>query len=438
VMRLWASRYSGLGVDDAVDVAASPDGSRVFVTGTSSGNDYDYVTVAYGASTGAELWTARYDGPRHQRDSVAAVTTSPDSRVVFVAGETQGRHGHPDYATVAYDAATGAQMWSRRYRGFGGSDSASAVVAGPDGDTVFVTGASDGPGGDGDAVTIAYGASTGSTEWVQRYDGGGRFGDRGTAITATSDGSLFVGGSTWTGARRQQDFLLIAYRAATGTRSWVRRYNGPPDGFDTVTAIGAAADGSRVFVTGDSLGFSQTQGYSPDYATLGYDGATGRRLWTDRYNGPGDSEDLPASLATTSTGDVVAVTGLSFGAGTNFDYATLAYDGSTGARLWVRRYSSRGEAWDQATSIAVSPDDATMFVTGYASVRYTSGYDYATIAYRTASGSFVWKRIFDAGGGANDFATAIAVGPTSRVYVTGTSFRVETNDDYQTIAYATS
>jgi hypothetical protein len=394
------------------------------------------VTVAYDASTGSELWTARYDGPRQGKDAVSAVATSPDSRMVYVTGQTQGRHGLPDYATVAYDAGTGAQVWARRYRGLGGSDVASALAVGPHGGTVFVTGRSDGSGGDGDAVTIAYDASTGSVEWIQRYEGCGRFGDAGETIAATSDGSLFVGGSTWTGARRQEDFLVLAYRAATGAQSWVRRYNGPPDGFDVVTALGAAADGSRVFVTGESLGFSDANGYATDFATIGYEGATGARLWTRRYNGSADFEDAPRSLATTSTGDVVVVTGLSYGASTNADFATVAYDGSTGARLWIRRYSSTGEAVDDATSIAASPDDATVFVTGYTWQGFATGYDYATIAYQAASGAFAWKRTFDAGGGAFDYARAIAVGPTSRVYVTGTSFRVETNDDYETVAYA--
>jgi hypothetical protein len=437
VTRLWASRYIGVGVDDAVDVATSPDGSRVFVTGTSSGNYYDYVTLGYDASTGAELWTARYDGPRQRRDAVAAVTTSPDSRMVFVTGQSQGRHGLEDYATVAYDAVTGAQVWARRYRGLGAFDAAFALVVGPHGGKLFVTGVSGVGTSDSDAVTIAYDAATGTVGWIQRYDGGGRFGDAGAAIAATSDGSLFVGGSTWTGATKQQDFLVLAYRAATGARSWVRSYNGPPDGFDRVTALGAAADGSRVFVTGESTGFSDAFGYANDYATIGYDGATGARLWTRRYNGTGDFEDDPRSLATTYTGDIVVVTGVSYGAATNADFATVAYDGSTGAHVWTRRYTSAGDQYDTATSIAASPDDATVFVTGYTYRGSATGYDYATIAYSAASGAFVWKRIFDAGGGASDFARAIAVGPTSRVYVTGTSFRAETNDDYATVAYAT-
>jgi hypothetical protein len=46
-------------------LGVSPDGTTVFVSGTSIGRDgsFDYATVAYDASTGHGLWLARYNGP---------------------------------------------------------------------------------------------------------------------------------------------------------------------------------------------------------------------------------------------------------------------------------------------------------------------------------------------------------------------------------------
>ena len=47
-------------------MAVSPDGKAVFVTGYSGSQTtggYDYATVAYNPATGAQLWVKRYNGP---------------------------------------------------------------------------------------------------------------------------------------------------------------------------------------------------------------------------------------------------------------------------------------------------------------------------------------------------------------------------------------
>jgi len=70
------------------------------------------------------------------------------------------------------------------------------------------------------------------------------------------------------------------------------------------------------------------------------------------------------------------VTGSSIGTNGAYDYATVAYNAATGARLWVKRYDGAGGA--RASSVAVSRTKGTVFVTGYSG---ESG-DYATIAYK--------------------------------------------------------
>ena len=60
------------------------------------------------------------------------------------------------------------------------------------------------------------------------------------------------------------------------------------------------------------------------------------------------------------------------------DYATIAYNAATGAQRWAKRYDGPGTGDGQAYSAAVSPNGATVFVTGYSG---GTG-DYATIAYK--------------------------------------------------------
>src|SRR5439155_15895917 len=93
-----------------------PDGSKVFVTGESDSGrvtGFDYATVAYDASTGAKLWVARFKRGRDAR----SVAVSPDGSNVFVTGGSDGIINGIDYATGAYDASTGVKLWAKRYDG---------------------------------------------------------------------------------------------------------------------------------------------------------------------------------------------------------------------------------------------------------------------------------------------------------------------------------
>ena len=48
-------------------------------------------------------------------------------------------------------------------------------------------------------------------------------------------------------------------------------------------------------------------------------------LWTNRYNGPGNSYDFPTSLGVSPTGTSIFVGGYSKDEASRYDYATIAY-----------------------------------------------------------------------------------------------------------------
>ena len=375
--QVWVERYSGSAHKgaSATSVAASPSGSTVFVTGYSRGatSQLDYATVAYDAATGAQLWAEDYNGPGNRNDIANSIAVSPSGSTVLVTGYSTGATSDADYATVAYDAATGAQLWAKRYNGPGnGYDDPSSVAVSPSGSTVFVTGESTGAAsGPGDFATVAYDAATGAQLWVKRYNGPGNGADYAPSAAVSPSGStVFVTGTGLYGFSAQE-FATVAYNAATGAQLWVKSYNRP--GYDYANALAVSPTGSTVFVTGTSPGATSAN----DYATVAYDAATGAQVWVKRYNGPGNGNDDARSVAVSPAGTTVFVTGQSTGATSN-DYATAAYDAATGAQLWVRRYTGPGTSGDGATSVTVSPAGGTVFVTGESigAVR-----NFATIAY---------------------------------------------------------
>jgi hypothetical protein len=436
--KLWVARYDGSGNgSEAHAVAVSPTGATVFVTGQSYGTNsgYDYATVAYNAATGARLWVARYNGPAHNpnlaldADMAYSVGVSPDGGTVFVTGQSYGTNSGYDYATVAYNAETGARLWVARYNGPGNSsDIANAMVVSPTGETVFVTGLSLGATSGYGYATVAYNAATGAQQWVARYNGRGN-GAQSLAVSPHGDTVFVTGYSLQTSS--DDSYATIAYNAATGAQQWVARYNGPGNSSDIANAIVVSPAGGTVYVTGQSY----TTSSGDDYATVAYNAATGAQQWVARYNGPGNGQDIAYSVVVSPAGGTVYVTGASAGYISGDDYATIAYNAATGAQQWLARYNGPGNGQDIASSVAVSPTGATVYVTGRSDGTSSSS-DYATVAYNAATGAQQWVARYNGPGNGKDAASAVAVSPTGgTVFVTGYSLGNDLTYDYATVAY---
>jgi WD40 repeat protein len=430
--QLWVARYDGPGhqYDDAYEIAASPDGSRVYVAGDSDGRggSSDIATVAYDAANGGQLWVQRYGTRNNEFDYVHDIEVSPDGTKVFITGARGNVDTASDWGTVAYDSVTGGKIWDQRYRA-GRFNDAWALVPSPDGSMVFVAGAVN--LGE-DIVIIAYDAATGQQRWLQSYDGPGYGGDDVWDIDVSPDGRLvFVAGES-TGDGTSDDFTTLAYATTDGTLAWVARYNGPNNYRDVATSIEVSPDGSRVFVAGSS----QSPDTANHYATVAYDAATGAPLWARQSHGQGYNDD-GTFLVLSPDGSKVFVTGSTEVAGTdNYDYGTVAYDAATGGVLWKQRYDDAGEG-DYAYGITVAPDGATVVVTGYSyATSETASSDYATVAYETAHGQQLWVARYDGPGFDRDEPYDVAMSPNgATVYVTGRSTDERGFFDYATVAY---
>jgi WD40 repeat protein len=335
----------------------------------------DAGTSLAAASPGTQLWMKLY--ANHGNGGASSAAVSRNGSTVFVTGYTTTARGAEDYTTVAYNPVTGAQRWAKSYGGPGGTDKAVSVAVSPNGKAVFVTGYSFRAVSGVDYATIAYNVATGAQLWVKRYDDGlGNNGNSEAAEMAVSpNGStVFVTGYSLS-ATKGNDYATIAYNAATGAQRWAARYNGVSGG-NYAHALAVSPNGKTVFVTGSSIGAHN----SYDYATVAYNAVTGAQRWAKRYNGArnGGVSRGANAVVVNPNGSTVFVTGSSIGTNDSYDYATVAYNAATGAQRWAKRYDGPGSGDGQAYSAAVSPSGATVFVTGYSG---ESG-DYATIAYK--------------------------------------------------------
>lgn len=448
--QLWVSRYHvQFGNLPPRAIAASPAGNAVFVTGSMSGHGspFDYATVGYNSVTGRQLWARLYSGPGRSADMPSGIAVSPDGRMVFVTGRSGHAFGVNDYATIAYIASTGRQLWLRRYHAQAGSAIAKALVVSPDGTTVFVTGSSGGkyttPADDsgGKYTTIAYNTRTGARRWLSHFSQANTSSNPNNVAISPDGQTLYVTGqSSYLTSHR--DYLTVAYNAATGAVRWFTRYNGQANRIDNAWAVVVAPDGKTVYVTSGSRGRSS----DTDFATLAYNATTGAERWVSRYNGPGNASDVAGSLAITPDGRTLIVAGQSHppsnGVGRNLGYATVAYDAATGVPIWTQRtlgWSPESPALN-TQRLAISPDSSTVYLTGVNAVSCCP-FDYATVAYAATSGAIQWLSLYNGpekNKGSNDNsdeAIALALSSDgSTLYITGVIIRVKYGG-FGTVAY---
>jgi DNA-binding beta-propeller fold protein YncE len=446
---LWRATYNGpLNGESATSVAISPDGSRTYVSGYSAatGGDedteeqYGFATVAYDTTTGAQLWATRYAPPNFAAIGYAPVSsvTSPDGSRVYVSGTAFG--GGPardgDYTTIAFDAASGRRLWTRAYNGpANGWDQAAAIAVDPSGQRVYVTGTSSNGSSD-DTLTIAYDAVSGARLWASRK--GNAYGA--SWIAASPDGTrVYVTSTTGAG-----ECVTVAHDASKGARLWTsiraRCVNFTVTELSSFSNLQATAPSMVVSPDGRRLFITAKDGTTADFnavVTVAYDTSRGAQLWARRYQGPAKELDEPGALAISPDGARLYMTATSASSDRCADMITIAYDAANGSRLWGHRYDGAqpcdagqfGIRIDSApASVAVNPNGSEVYVTGV-----SIGSAYATIAYGAATGHQLWAARND---GASGSATALAVSPDgARVVVTGSGFGGP--QKFLTIAYGT-
>jgi outer membrane protein assembly factor BamB len=155
---LWLKDATG-GLRDTTLAGLTDPGSEVVaaeVEAVTGGAEFQ--TIAYDPATGAVLWTSTFKGSGAKTSGPEAIAASADGSTVFVTGAITLTDDDTGYETLAYDAATGALLWHSSYNvsATGGAPFAIAT----DGSQAFVTGQSENPkvSKNPEWYTLAYGS----------------------------------------------------------------------------------------------------------------------------------------------------------------------------------------------------------------------------------------------------------------------------------------
>jgi hypothetical protein len=303
-------------------------------------------------------------------------------------------------ASAPVSAGDLTPLWIERYDTPDSRKDESADVVTDAQGNIYVTGSAGfGALSTWDVLTVSYDAA-GNLRWVDQYDGGSQ--DLGYRLTFDAGGDLLALG------RSNGNFLVVRYDPATGSRLDSFEYDA--SGTDDPRAFVTDASGA-IYITGSSWPAGADN--QNDYFTVKLD-ATGHRIWSQRYNGPGAflfAHDVPSAIGLDANGDVI-VTGYSNAPGSaTGDFYTIKYDGDDGTELWADRYSAGSNEGGNDLAIAPGGD---VLVTGGS---FQSGFKYVTLRYDGATGNVEW--VETRAPAACSVATRIVLDGQGDAFVTG-------------------
>lgn len=322
--------------------------------------------AAFSAPPVPVLWTAGgLDAGNGGVGQAARMAVDADGNVAIVSGPAAGRL----LAVTSY-TPDGVRRWERTVAPSSGTFVGDWVAAAPGGDFVAV-GRNVSSSGLPIAMTLVRYATDGTLLW--RVD---------IARTRPSVARLLVDAEgdaylAFNSLGDGHDIELHKYDA-TGTLLWAQGLATTPLSNDIATSLALGPGGKDVVLTGDVTGGAL-------WITAAYDTDTGARRWLVTA-----AEGLAARDVAVSERRVY-VTGMG-NVGIDGFLTVIAYDRSTGARIWRRDLKPADATGAAGLRIALAPDGSVV-VAGQAARGFL---DWYTVAMET-DGTLRWEAVRDGG-----------------------------------------
>lgn len=476
---LWKQFYGDdTAQTDAGDLTLDMSGQPCIVgTVFTSTGTTQYATVKY-STAGSLLWQVRYTAaPSGESAYVSKIARDSSNNVIIAGYKTDAGTGYR--VVIKYNSA-GSQTWLKTAQAAGDSRAASALITDSSG-SIYIAGSSaPGLGGGGRNVETVKLTPTGTTSWVQRYNGPANVDDDARVMTLDGSGNVCVAGTAGMildGFGNGINGIVVLKYTPTGIPIWHQTYEGddgneayPMDietGSNATWVVGGIKlsgefiyrslkvlfDDSGVVTSalvgsvesGDSaiqlyfgallISGYKDQGGGQYAAVLGKYFPDFSSYWENAFNGKFSHHGYNVGRAmTTDASGNTYVTGTSEGVAGDLDFITIKLS-PTGSQLWSKRLTGPAGT-DIANAIAVD-GTGNVYVTGK-SLSASNGYDYLTAKYSPA-GDLLWSKRYDGADHQDDSAVSIKVDAAgANLYVTGTAGEEPDYTQITTIKYRTT
>ena len=241
----WDTIYAGEKISIDVLIASVMDNSgNLYVTGRdyNSSQTKDIITIKYSANDSIE-WSMRYSSSGSKHDEPVAIVLDNGGNV-FVTGKSN--NDTADCVIIKY-STNGEQLWVKTFGGTSGkSDHPVGISVDNAGNAYVVANVINGANFNTDIVIVKY-SPLGNEEWVKLYNGETDSTDKAIAFSMDNAGNIYIAGTTWMDANKY-DYLTLKYDAQ-GNELWHRTYNSDTNYIDKAYGITSSSEG-KVFVTG--------------------------------------------------------------------------------------------------------------------------------------------------------------------------------------------
>ncbi|TAJ24910.1 MAG: hypothetical protein EPO68_00715 [Planctomycetota bacterium] len=408
---------------DAAQVALSPDGSRVFVTGAQRplAKPSVWLGASYGAPSGAQQWTLAYGQPYGFGEAGVGLVSGPTAGDLLLVGRTSKAATANDSTLLSIDPHGGALLGSNSFDLVGSAQEfTTGAFLSADGARVYAHASATSAAPElswfdaefGAAELTAFDSSTGQPLWTALGGADGTHRIESTTFEPTTACADAVGLRAFIGGRVR---ILAVYRAfveafdaSDGHLLWKAAELGQP--FELVThALVAAPDATRVYAVGQGSDLAWWM------RARAFDAATGAQLWLSSL----PSADGPMYAAASPDGTRVYCAG-TVDASSDWNGFVAALDAATGSVAWLRHVDSLGGSQsgntDHLRGLALDAAGARIYA-----VTHTP-FGWMLTCFDASSGSPQWNARCDPGV-VSPFPNALALSADGqRAYVGGSGW----------------